>query len=79
MRAWCRHTRGRFERTHGDVFNGHTRGRRVIASSAYQNLPTYGNQVLQRFTKQFLDLSLIQVGEQIENNMSPIPPIIRFT
>ena len=22
--AWCRYTRGRFERTHGDVFSGHT-------------------------------------------------------
>ena len=24
MRAWCRHTRGRFERTHGGVLDGHT-------------------------------------------------------
>ena len=24
MCAWCRHTRGRFERTHGDVLSGHT-------------------------------------------------------
>ena len=22
--AWCRYTRGHFERTHGDVFSGHT-------------------------------------------------------
>ena len=40
--AWCRDTRGRFERTHGDVLNGHTGAVRVIVSSAYQNLPTYG-------------------------------------
>ena len=24
MCAWCRHTRGRFERTHGHVLSGHT-------------------------------------------------------
>ena len=24
MCAWCRHTRGRFESTHGDVLHGHT-------------------------------------------------------
>ena len=34
----------RFERTH--VVQG------VLASSAYQNLPTYGSHVLQRFTKE---------------------------
>ena len=27
MCAWCQYTRGRFERTHGDVFNGHTESR----------------------------------------------------
>ena len=27
MYAWCRYTRGRFERTHGDVLNPHTEGR----------------------------------------------------
>ena len=27
MCAWCRYTRGRFERTHGDALNGHTGGR----------------------------------------------------
>ena len=49
MFAWCRLTRRRIERTHGDVLNQHTegvlyihRGQRVIVSSAYQNLPTYG-------------------------------------
>ena len=26
-RAWCRYTRGRFERTHGNVLNPHTEGR----------------------------------------------------
>ena len=33
MCAWCRHTRGRFEGTHGGQSG-------VIVSSAYQNLPT---------------------------------------
>ena len=43
----------RFERTHGDVLNGPTGGREgVIVSSAYQNSPTYGHHVLQRFTKE---------------------------
>ena len=27
MYGWCRYTRGRFERTHGDVLNPHTEGR----------------------------------------------------
>ena len=27
MCAWCRYTRGRFERTHGHVLSGHTAGR----------------------------------------------------
>ena len=43
MCAWCRHTRGRFERTHLRVLNGHTaRRERVIVNSAYQNLPKKG-------------------------------------
>ena len=33
------YTRVRFEWTHGDVLNGHTRVRGVIFSSAYRNLP----------------------------------------
>ena len=37
-----------FERTHGDVLNPHGE-QGVIVSSAYQNLPTYGYHVLQRF------------------------------
>ena len=53
MCAWCRYTRGRSKRTHWGVSNGHTERRQVvIASSAYQNLPTYGYHVLQRFTKE---------------------------
>ena len=42
--ACCRYTRGRFERTHGDVLNLHTEGAgaEVIVSSAYQEKPTYG-------------------------------------
>ena len=50
MWACCRYTRGHFARTHGDVLNAHTEGgggeegrgreRRVIASSAHQNLLT---------------------------------------
>ena len=37
--------------THGDVLNGHTGGRGGIVTSAYQNLPTQGYHLLQRFTK----------------------------
>ena len=48
--AWCRYTRRRFERTHGDVLNPHTGGRGVIVSSAHPNLPTHGYHVLQKFT-----------------------------
>ena len=43
----CRRDAG----THGDVLNAHTGGQGVIASSAYQNLPTYGYHALQKFTK----------------------------
>ena len=38
--------------THGDVLNGHTGRREVIVSSAYQNLPTKGYHVPQRFNKE---------------------------
>ena len=52
MCAWCRYTR--------DILNLHTEGvlyihtgeQGVIVSSAYQNLPTYGYHVIQRFTKE---------------------------
>ena len=47
MCAWCPHARGR---KHGGVSGGHTEG--VVASSVYQNLPTEGYHVPQRFTKQ---------------------------
>ena len=43
---------GRFERTHQGVFESTHGGQGVIASSAYQNLPTYGYHVLQRFTEE---------------------------
>ena len=55
----CVHARG--AGTHGDVLNLHTEGvflhihtgrQGVIVSSAYQNLPTYGYHVIQRFTKE---------------------------
>ena len=66
MCAWCRYTRERFERSHGDVLNAHTGEERgeegagvVIVSSAYQKLPSEVYQVLQRFTKKKpLDLTL---------------------
>ena len=46
------YTRGRFESTHGGRFV-HTHGEQgVIVSSAYQNLPTCGHHVIQRFTKE---------------------------
>ena len=51
----CVSTRARGAGTHGDVLNLHTEGvlyiHRVIVSSAYQNLPTYGYHVTRRFTK----------------------------
>ena len=47
----CVSTCARGARTHGDVLNPHG-GQWVIVSSAYQNLPTYGYDVLQRFTKE---------------------------
>ena len=54
LKKRCRYTRGRFERTHGDVRRG--KGEEgagvVIVSPAYQNLPTYGYHVLQRFTEE---------------------------
>ena len=53
MYAWCRYTRGRFERTHGDVLNPHTEGKGVFVSSAYQNLPhVWSSLAPQRSTKE---------------------------
>ena len=34
--AWCWHTRGRFERTHGDVLSGHT-GFFSVSHTTHQN------------------------------------------
>ena len=59
MCAWCRYTRGRFGRTHGDVLNVHTgtlnkhTGARegVNVSAAHQNWPTLGYHVPQKFTE----------------------------
>ena len=63
-------TCGRGAGTHGDVLNLHTEvfwtdtrgggGRRVIVSSACQNLPTEGHHVPQRFTKETLESLPIQ-------------------
>ena len=54
MCAWCRYTRGRFERTHGDVLNGHTRRRRQRHTTTHNNTtphnttqPTQHNQPTQ--------------------------------
>ena len=33
--AWCRYTRGRFERTHGDVLSGHTEFRSVSHTNTH--------------------------------------------
>ena len=51
--AWCSYTRGRVECSHGGVLDGYTRGRGggVIVSSAYQDLSTWGYNVLQKLTK----------------------------
>ena len=35
--AWCRYTRGRFERTHGDVLSGHTEFRSVSHTNTHIN------------------------------------------
>ena len=49
----CVSTCARGAGTHGDVLNVHGHGAQgVIASSAYQNLPTYGFHGLQRCTKE---------------------------
>ena len=55
----CVSTCARGAGTHGDVLFVHTGrsewthgGQKVIVSSAYQNLPTYGHHLLQRFTKE---------------------------
>ena len=67
MCAWCQYTRGHFERTHGGRGRGgqrdtphrhstqHTTTHKTQHTrehnTAYQNLPTQGYHVLQRFTK----------------------------
>ena len=50
----CANTCGRGAGTHEDVLNVHTerRERWAIVSSAYQNVPTLGYHVLQRFNKE---------------------------
>ena len=54
--------------THGDVLNVHTAVRaRVIVSSAYQNLPTWGYHVTQRFTKSnhwILQISSLRIARE---------------
>ena len=52
MCAWCRYTRRRFERTHGDVLNGHTGNRWSSPVLFTRILPTFGYHVLQRFTEE---------------------------
>ena len=37
VRAWCRYTRRRFERTHGDVLSGHTEFRSVSHTNTHIN------------------------------------------
>ena len=48
----CFSTCARGAGIHGDVLNPHTGRQGVIVSSAYQNLPTYGHHVLQRFNRE---------------------------
>ena len=66
----CVSTCARGAGTHGDVLNLHTEdvlyihgGQGVIVSSAYQNLPTYGHHVIQRFTKETSGSSPFSVWE----------------
>ena len=52
MCTWCRYTRGRFERTHGDFLNGHTGGRRSSPVLLTRICPRMKScHVLQRFIK----------------------------
>ena len=39
--AWCRYTRGRFERTHGDVLSGHTEFRSVSHTNTHTHINTH--------------------------------------
>ena len=39
--AWCRYTRGRFERTHGDVLSGHTEFRSVSHTNTHTLRPQH--------------------------------------
>ena len=48
----CVETCARGAGTHGGVFEATHGEQGVIVSSAYQNLPTFGYHVLQRFTKE---------------------------
>ena len=60
MCACCRHTRGRFERTHGGQ-------RGVIVSSAYQNLPKLGHQKAPEVHQRnpwILPISSLRIGRE---------------
>ena len=39
--AWCWYTRGRFERTHGDVLSGHTEFRSVSHTNTHTHINTH--------------------------------------
>ena len=41
--AWCRYTRGLFERTHGDVLSGHTEFRSVSHTNTHTHINTHIN------------------------------------
>ena len=54
--AWCRYTRGRFERTHGGVLSGHTGreggvGNTHTSSHKTQLTTTHGDRERQRETE----------------------------
>ena len=59
--AWCWHTRGRFECTHGGVLNGHT-GRRGSSSVPLTKIcPRTVITCFRGSPKKLLDLSYFQV------------------
>ena len=70
MCAWCRNTRGRFERTHGGVLKPHTGGRGSSSVLLTKICPRTVITCIRGSPKKLLDLSYFQVRELIENNMS---------
>ena len=93
--AWCRYTLGRFERTHGDVLNGHKGVFSLVKQEFFDmcfciltgcwchllspnfglpKFPTWGYQVLQRFTRSNpLDLTNFKFENTKDKDTSTSP------